>query len=293
MAKAKTVRRLLWLSSLLPLWLAHGLGAIVGLLLWLRPNRSKHIAQMNIDLCFPQWTPQARRRLLRQSLMETGKAALEAGVLWLWPASRALGLVREVRGQELLAQAVAQDKGVILAGPHLGAWEMAGLHPASLYPMTSLYRPPKLTELDSLIRESRQRGGATLVPTDASGVRALMKALQRGELIGILPDQDPERESGVFAPFFGMQTHTMVLLSRLARKSGAPVLFTFAERLPWGRGYVLHYKPAPAGIADADPVQAASALNQGVEQCVLAAPAQYQWTYKRFKSRPPGEAEFY
>jgi Kdo2-lipid IVA lauroyltransferase/acyltransferase len=293
MAKAQTVRRLLWLSSLLPLWLAHSVGSFIGLLLWLRPNKSKHIAQMNIDFCFPQWSAKARRRLLRQGLQEMGKAALEAGALWLWPLKRTTRLVREVRGRDLLDQAVAQGRGVIIAGPHLGAWELAGLYVSTFLPLTSLYRPPKLTEMDSLIRESRQRGGACLVPTDASGVRALMKALQRGELVGILPDQDPERESGVFAPFFGMQTHTMVLVSRLARKSGATVLFCFAERLAWGRGYILHFKPAPQGIADQDLVVAATALNQGVEQCVLEAPAQYQWTYKRFKSRPPGEAEFY
>ena len=112
----------------------------------------------------------------------------------------------------------------------------------------------------------------------------------------ILPDQQPKsrrRGAGVFAPFFGVPALTMVLLGRLARKTGAAVVFSFAERLPGNAGYRAHWVEAPAAIADADPVRAAAALNQGVEQCVRICPEQYQWSYKRFQARPEGESEVY
>jgi KDO2-lipid IV(A) lauroyltransferase len=159
--------------------------------------------------------------------------------------------------------------------------------------MTSLYRPPRQAYLGKLIRQGRERAGASLVPTDAGGVRALYKALGRGELIAILPDQDPDRAAGVFAPFFGVQANTMTLLSRLASKSDATVLMAYAERLANGEGYHLHFENTEDALADTDTLLATTQLNHAVEQCALQHPAQYQWAYKRFKTRPEGEGRFY
>jgi KDO2-lipid IV(A) lauroyltransferase len=293
MSRAKLALWLLRLFALMPLWLSQALGAGVGWLFGLIPSSLRRVAAINIGLCLPELSPAAQRRLVRRSLRELGKAMMELGALWLWPTQRLLPLVREVRGEALLQRAVAEGKGVILAAPHLGAWELAGIYISTRWPLTSLYRPSRLAEFDGHMRAARQRAGATLVPTDAGGVRALFKALGRNESVGILPDQEPAREAGVFAPFFGVQTNTMVLLPRLVQRSGAPVLFVFAERLAWGRGYILHFKPAPAGMDDGDLAVAAAALNLGVEACVREVPAQYQWVYKRFKSRPPGEEKVY
>jgi KDO2-lipid IV(A) lauroyltransferase len=111
--------------------------------------------------------------------------------------------------------------------------------------------------------------------------------LSAGGVIGILPDQQPKAGEGQFAPFFGTPALTMVLLSRLAQRTGATVLFAFAERLPRGAGFRIHILPAPHGIADDDLPSAVAALNRGVEDCVCMAPAQYQWAYKRYSIRPP------
>jgi len=283
---------LLRLMVRLPLPLLHGIGAVLGWLSWLVPNPNNSVTRRNLELCFPTLTPAARRTLARRTLIETGKALLETPLLWLAPGERVLELVREVRGLELVERGLAAGRGVIVVSPHLGNWELCGLYLAR-YGITSLYRPPRKQALESLIRIARERLGATLVPTDARGVRALYQALARGGMIGILPDQDPRDEAGAFAPFFGVPAKTMTLLPRLAQKSGAPVLFTFAERLPRGRGFRLHFLPAPAGIHSADIATAVRALNQGVEQCVRMAPEQYQWAYKRFRTRPEGEAPLY
>ncbi|HKR76960.1 MAG TPA: lipid A biosynthesis acyltransferase, partial [Rhodanobacter sp.] len=116
------------------------------------------------------------------------------------------------------------------------------------------------------------------------GVRTLYKRLAAGGTVGILPDQKPRAGEGEFAPFFGREALTMVLLPRLAARTGATVLYAFAERLPRGVGYCIHFLPAPDGLVDADLASACSALNRGVEACVDLAFAQYQWQYKRWSA---------
>ena len=293
MIRGRIVHLLFLATARLPLPLAQGLGAALGGLLLLFPNETRRVAWRNISRCFPDWSPARRRSLLRQSLMQTGRTAAETAGLWLWPLPRVLPLLREVKGKELLAEGMARGRGVIVLSPHLGSWEMTGLYLAAQWGITCMYRPPKLVAMNELMLHGRERGGARLVPTDAGGVRALLRALRQGEMVGILPDQDPDRDSGVFASFFGHPANTMVLLPKLARKSGATVLFAFAERLPRGRGFRLHIRPAPAGIDDADLGIAATSLNQGIEACVRQLPAQYQWGYKRFKGQPEGEPDFY
>jgi KDO2-lipid IV(A) lauroyltransferase len=201
--------------------------------------------------------------------------------------------VREVRGWEQVEAAQAAGRGVIFLSPHLGAWELGSLYMARHYPVTALYRPLRVPGLDALVRAARERTGATLMPTDASGVRSLYRALERGETVGILPDQEPGSGGGIFAPFFGHPANTMVLVSRLASRSGAVVLFCVPERLPRGRGFRLNFTPAPAAVSAADLNRSVAAMNAGVEAWVRRLPAQYLWSYKRFKSRPEGEPRWY
>ena len=288
------VNALVWLSARLPLRVSHAVGGALGALGWYFSGRTRVVTERNLALCLPELDGPARRALARQSFVETGKTLLEAGALWSTSKEDVARLAREVSGQEYVNEAIAAGRGVILAGPHLGAWEMVGLYWSTQYPITSLYRPPRVAALGEPIHNGREHLGAQLVPTDASGVKALLRALKRGQLAGILPDQEPPAEGGgVFAPFFGTPAWTMRLLTRLAQRSDALVVFTYAERLAKGRGYHIHVVPAPSGIADEDPLVAARALNAGVEQCVRACAAQYQWSYKRFRKRPTGEASLY
>jgi KDO2-lipid IV(A) lauroyltransferase len=135
--------------------------------------------------------------------------------------------------------------------------------------------------------------GGHLVPANAGGIRTLRKTLKQGNVVAMLPDQEPLAGSGVFAPFFGIQAYSMVFLGRLAEKSGTAVIFVWCERLSWGRGYHLHFREVPAGAYSADPIVSATAVNQVVEDCARTNLAQYQWSYRRFRRRPEGEQEFY
>lgn len=285
---------LLRLIAALPLPLIHAIGAVLGGLLGQVPNAVRQIADRNLTLCFPEAPPKARNRLLRRNLIETGKSFLELGPLWCWPGQRVLALVQaSVTGESELAAAVHRKQGAILLTPHLGAWEMAGLYYSSRYPLTILYRPSRVG-LDELSRQGRGRLGGRVVATDTAGIRALLAALRNGEVLGILPDQDPGDEGGgVFAPFFGIAADTMTLVSRLARKTGAPVFLTWAERLPRGRGFTLHLRTLPDVTIASSLEASVAALNQGVEAAVRSLPAQYLWAYKRFKTRPPGQPKLY
>lgn len=258
------------------------------LFIWL-PSQEKRCARINIKLCFPDLTYQDRERLLKQSLIENVTTMLELPGFWCRDPDHSLVKLDDPDGQEMLNSLMKQGKGVIVAGPHLGSWEIVGLFLAQIASVTTLYRPPRYDALADLIVKGRGQTGAKLVPTDASGVKALYKALRQGEMVAILPDQQPKSTRGaVFAPFFGEPALTMELVSRLSAKTGAPVVFCFAERLPHGKGHRIHWVPAPKGIDDADPAVAAAALNQGVENCIRICPAQYQWSYKRFRKHPDG-----
>lgn len=249
--------------------------------------------ETNLQLCFPQQDEATRTHLAKSSLIEMGKTITEIGPLWFWEKERVLNMVMQVSGQAHLRNAIAQGKGVLLAAPHLGSWEMMGPYFSALYPMTIMYRPPRMQAIDATMRQARERFGAKLAPTTLQGVRTLYKALGKGELVAILPDQDPRDGGGLFAPFFGVQAYTMTLLARLAKKSGAPILFCYAERLPRGKGFHLHLMLAEWDATQCDIQQNIEQINAGVEQCIMQCPQQYQWSYKRFRTRPDGEKPLY
>jgi Kdo2-lipid IVA lauroyltransferase/acyltransferase len=276
--------------SRLPLSLVHHLGTFVGWLMLTIPNKQRRNALINIRLCYPHLDDAQALDFRRRSFCAYGKTYSEVAYLWLRTPRKVLSLVRGISGGDLLRR--DDGRGVIVLSPHLGAWELAGLYLSAQGPTTTLYKPQP--ELDWLIREARGRGGAKLVPTDPQGIRGLIRALRRGEYVGILPDQEPKAHRGsVFAPFFGVPAFTMLLINRLARKTGARVIFLFAERLPRAQGFHIHCLPAPAGIDSEDDLTGATALNQGIEAAVNTCPEQYVWAYKRFRKRPQGMPKLY
>jgi KDO2-lipid IV(A) lauroyltransferase len=268
--------------GVLPLPIVHAFGALAGRILWIVHGRARRIAVRNLSLVLTQNGAETRHKLARASLVETGKAAAETAVVWGRSPSSALKLIREVRGESLFDVARASGKGLIVAAPHLGCWELLNYWLAERAPLSIVYRAPRQAAIEPLLLAVRGRLPVEQVRASGAGVRALYRRLADGGVVGILPDQRPKQGEGIMAPFFGVPVLTMVLLSRLAGRTGANVLFAFAERLPRGAGFRLHFLEAPSGIADEDLPRACTALNRGVERCVEIAFAQYQWTYKRF-----------
>jgi len=248
-------------------------------------TREARVAAANLALGLPQLSLSEREQLRRECLRHTASTALETAAVWTRPAAHCLRLIREVDGGDLLDAAEASGRGVIVAAPHIGNWELFSVYLASRRPLAVVYRPPERPALEPLLVRARLHPGVEPLRAEPAAVRRMLVLLRGGGTLGILPDQRPKAGEGLYAPLFGVPALTMTLLPRLAQKTGATVVFGFAERLPDAQGFRIRLLPAPAELLDADPLRAATALNAGIEACVALAPAQYQWTYKRYPSR--------
>jgi len=286
------MRVLLHILAWLPLPVLHALGWLAGSLLWLVPNSRKRTALINVARCFPELPAGAQRRLVRRGLVNEGKSAFEMPSFWVGPAKRLLASVREERGGNVVEEALAPGKGLILLTPHLGSWEPPALKFSVNHVASGLYKPQPGV-FDELALKGRQRFGARMLATEVGIARKMVEVLNRGETVYFLPDQDPPEGAGVFVPYFGIQAHTPTLVANLVRKSQARVVIYWGERLPWGRGFVAHWMHAPEAIYSKDVRTSVAALNAALEQCVRECPEQYWWGYKRFRRRPPGEPKFY
>ena len=225
-------------------------------------------------------------RVLRNRVIaESGKGVTELIAIWFGPDDEVARMVVECDGWEVVEAARKQGEGIIFLTPHLGCFEISALYAAQRLPLTVLYRPPKRHWLEPLMIKGRSRWQAVVAPANLKGVRMLYKALARGTAVGLLPDQAPGVGEGVWADFFGRPAYTMTLVRRLQQTSGAAVIMAFAERLRQGRGYRLQFESVPTGNLDE------VSLNRTVEALVRRYPAQYLWSYNRYKipagAKPP------
>lgn len=266
--------------------MAHGLAGVIGRVNYRLNGVAVHVTRRNLSLCFPDMNEAERESVVKQSLIDTTKTGCELGLAWIAPVEKARSTIRKVTGIELVEQARAQGRGVIVLAPHIGNWEIGGLLLSTYGPTTYLYKPPTLKGFEEIMIRVRTRAGAALAPTNRKGVAALVKALERGEIVGILPDQEPKAEGGVFAPFFGHQALTMTLVPKIAARTKALVLTMMTRRMENSMGFELIFAPAVAGVDDEDVLVAATAMNQSVENCIVQAVSQYHWEYRRFKRQP-------
>jgi len=278
------MKLLLWPVALLPLPLLHALGVILGWVVYLLSGRYRGQFRRNLDLAGIRDS-----RVRRAAIAESGKAVAELPAIWLRSHQAVADLVVDVSGWEHVERAAKLGNGIITLTPHLGCWEVTAQYFSRRMPITVMYSPPKVKAIEPLMLAGRRRETMKSVPADLRGVRAMLKALRRGEAIGMLPDQVPGVGEGEWVEFFGRPAYTMTLVGRLAEQTGAPVLLGYAERLPWGRGYRVVVEPLAAPRPPEAPVRA---LNRSLEHMIQRLPAQYLWGYNRYKvpagTNPPG-----
>lgn len=270
-------------ASRLSLSTLHRLGAVLGWATYLLSGRYAGRLHDNLEAALPELDELTFRRVLRNNVAEMGKSLAELPWVWLRPLDQVVASVRSCHGWEMVEAARAEGRGIIFLTPHLGCFEIAALYVAARIPLTVMYRPPRLAWLEPMMRKGRGRGQVELARTDVSGVRALFKALKRGQAIGLLPDQAPGNGEGEWVEFFGRPAYTMTLVERLTVSSGAVVLMIHAERLPQGQGYTLNF----AQLETRDGESITHAMNRTVETLVRNCPEQYLWSYNRYKV-PPG-----
>jgi KDO2-lipid IV(A) lauroyltransferase len=266
------------LLSHVPLRGLHAIGAILGWCVFLvsptyRQRFLAHAAQAGYG--FAQ---------VRPAVAHIGRMLAELPRLWL-------GATPPVEWDDVacIDAAYAQGQGVILLTPHLGCFEIVAQalvlrYQADHGPLTVMFRPARKAWIAPVVSASRQRPGLSAVPTTLAGVRHMIRALRQGQAVGLLPDQVPPEGMGLWAPFFGRSAYTMTLAARLAQQTGAQVRLVWGERLPAGRGYLLHARELQAPLADTLP-EAVAQLNADIERLIRECPQQYLWSYGRYK--PP------
>ncbi len=281
------------LISLFPMRLLQQFGKVIGALAWQFNTQARRVTEENLAICFPDMEAGERTALTKSSLQQLGMMAMELGYVWCRPSEQILSRITAVHGRSHIDAAIAEGKGIVVLAPHIGSWELLGVYLAQHFTLTNMYQPPDNPALDAMIYNARQRNGSGLVPTNVTGVKALLKALKRGELVGVLPDQVPPLESGEFAPFFGIPALTATMPFNLLRRTGAKAVVAYAIRVPDSADFHIIIEPVSEALYCDDSATSLAALNQSIERCVLAAPEQYQWEYKRFKKQPGNEKKYY
>lgn len=269
-----------------PLWLLHAVGAGLGQLIYvLSPTYRRHLKE-NLFLAVGE---SRGRQVLSQSIAAAGRGLMELPAVWFRPQAEAIQLVTRISGIELVTDAKARGEAIVFITPHLGCFEISAHYCAQFVPMTVLYRAAKKPWVQQLMEAGRGCGKLKLAPADLSGVRNLLKALKRGEAVGMLPDQVPGAGEGMAADFFGKPAWTMTLAARLVAVKDVCVIFAYAERLPRGAGFHLHLLP-PSQPLTGSLEERVLAINRELEILIRACPEQYLWGYNRYKNMPPAEA---
>ncbi|WP_326542971.1 lysophospholipid acyltransferase family protein [Pseudorhodoferax sp.] len=270
-----------WLSTW-PLWLLHALGAALGWLTWAASPSYRSRLRANAQ-CAGIGTADRRA-----SVAEAGRLVSELPRLWLRPRELPIADPVHWEGHEHLQALLAQGRGLVLLTPHLGSFEVSAQAYAERFgagsPITVLYRPARKRWLRELEETARARPALATAPATLAGVRLMLRALKRGETVGLLPDQVPPAGMGVWVPFFGQPAYTMTLAARLVQQTGAAVALLWTERLPRGGGYVVHAEPLPEPLpADGGDEAAALVVNRAMEAVIRRCPRQYLWGYHRYK----------
>lgn len=280
----------LWLLTRLPFRVQMRLGAWLGALMYYLARRRRHITQCNIAVCFPELDSPAQRRLVRRTFRSAGISLMEIGLAW-WGRDEMLAKRVQIEGLQHLQRAAAQGKGVLLLGAHFTSLEISGRLLARFHPCAAMYRKHDNPLFEAVTKHSRETHLEKII--SRHDMRSMVRALREGTVVWYATDQDFGPRNSVFAPFFGVQTASLVMTSKLARLSGAPVVPFFSQRLEDDSGYRLILKPALDNFPSGDDVADAGRINAIIEQQVRKAPDQYLWLHRRFKTRPPGEPGLY
>jgi KDO2-lipid IV(A) lauroyltransferase len=260
----------------LPLFLLHGLGALLGRVTYQYDHRFRQRIDKNLKLAFASSDNHDLKKITQLAIREIGKCLMEAPAIWFNSSQRNFRWVKKCYGWEHVETALKKKKGIIFLTPHLGCFEITAQYFANFHPITILFKRPKQKWLAHIILSGRRHSNIHLAEVNIQGVKQLMQTLKKGEAIGVLPDQVPNEGQGVWTHFFNTPAYTMTLVSKLAESSKATILIGFGHRLSKGQGYEIYIEPfgsdhSPQGI------------NDRLESLIRKYPTQYLWNYQRFK----------
>lgn len=281
-----------WLIVQLPYPVLLQLGKLLGKLMYCFAKQRRHVAKRNLELCFPDWTEQERRRVLKENFESSGIAFFEMGMSWWWSKKR-LSKLLTIDGLEHLEAAQKRGQGVILMAIHFTTLEIGAALLGQLHTIDGMYRAHKNPVFDYVQRRGRERHNDDSIAIEREDIRSMLRQLRDGRAIWYAPDQDYGIKQSIFVPLFGVPAATVTATSKFAKLGRAVVVPMQQTRLPHGRGYLIQIEPSladfPTDSEEADCLR----INQWIERAILAQPEQYLWAHRRFKTRPEGEAKLY
>jgi len=281
---------ILWSLTRLPLAWQLVLGKKLGQVFGYFASRRRHIALINIQLCFPELDTSQQEKLLRQHFESLGMGFFEMLSAW-WVNDSSLKSLGKIQGLEHLQAGLQRGKGVILLSAHMTSSEIGSRFLIQQTPIHGIYRPHENPLIEYLMQKNRERHAEKAIPREA--VREIIRSLKQNKVLWFAMDQNFGHKNSVFAPFFNVPAATNIATTRLVELSGAVVIPFFTQRLPNGQGYLMTLQPPLTHFPGENVLQDTTRINQLIEQHVRQVPEQYLWIHRRFKDRPLGESDVY
>jgi len=274
---------LLWvITKLLTYPMALTLGRYIGRAAYRIAGNRRHIAAVNLSLCFPELSAKQREHLAREHFEAAGISLLMTGFSW-WGSDAKIAPLIHTKGFENLDRALESGRGILLVGAHFVDLDLVGRLFGHRYPFAVMYRQHENPVFEWAFQRNRKRRCSQAIPR--GDVRAVLRTLKKNGIVWLAPDQAKRGKHSVLAPFFGVPAATSTIISRIASISGAPVMLGYGYRLPRNEGYLLELdaplKEFPGESLESD----TGRVNLAIETAVRKAPAQYLWMHRRFKKR--------
>ena len=277
------------LLARLPLPVLRALGAGLGRLLYALARRRRHIALVNLRLCYPDWSDARLHDVARRSFVLFSQAFFDRA--WLWHAPPAV--VRRRLRITGATQDLTREGAVVMFAPHFYGMDAGGSAVMDQIerPACTIYSTQSNPAVDAWMRAGRLRFGQATLLSRQDGVKPIVRALREGKMLSLLPDMALGPLESIFVPFFGIPTATVPSLPRFAKLGGARVVPVVTRLVP--DGYEVRVHPAWQSYPSDDVTADTARMNAELQTWIDAMPEQYYWVHKRFKTRPPGEPPVY
>jgi KDO2-lipid IV(A) lauroyltransferase len=279
----------MWLAHFLPLPILGRLGNAIGSLMFYAIPKRRKIAVINLRLCMPELSEPERVALAHRHFQAYSRSIIERALIWWLPIQRMHALI-EIDGG--VPEALMKSGPTILFCPHFVCLDVGGVA-ARIMPLSTMYAQQKSKAFDDMMRYGRERYGPVRLFTREQGIKPILRALREGIPYYMLPDMDFGPKDAEFVPFFGVEAATLTAMGRIAAATGARVIPLVATFLPDYKGYKVKFYPPLEDFPGTDMTAAARRMNAFIEDRVRETPAEYLWTHKRFKTRPPGQPPLY
>ena len=273
-----------------PLPVVRALGAGLGVLLWVGARRRRHIADVNLKLCFPEWSEATRRRMVWRHFIVFGQSVLDRA--WLWHAPEAV--LRERLQWVGPLHELSEPGPLVMFAPHFAGLDAGGMAVSMQFrpsPVAFIFVAQSNPVVENWVRGGRERMGNARPYFRHEGMRKILAGLRKGEPLHLSPDMDFNRDESIFVPFMGVQAATVPSLSRLARVANARVVPVVTRMTP--QGYTIEVHASLQDFPTEDLAADTARMNEVLADVIRTMPEQYHWVHRRFKTRPEGEPGVY